>query len=442
MLLLISFLFLITLSISVVYLSKLKLLVSPAAIFCTLSIFHVIIPAIFIQLGILKTYPWNVYYLDDAIIFCFLCVLSYMFGFLMALRRYPGNHNFTKRFPNWKLNRVFLFAMGIMIIGIWARYQIVIGGGYFQVFRGGNNLMDSDSGVYSWLYQLENFPLIALLIILSWRFSHGYKTFGLFTIVLWTIEIIYWLPTGKKEAIILALALPYVCYYFVTRNLPSRKKVVAVGLFVILLFPLISVYRGSMENLDPSGTLIDVYDASMTQEVAENRGTFESVINRLSFIETTAAAIRLIDTGNYHLKFMENYVSGVLGLIPRFIWPDKPELSYGNQFGFDAGFLTRKDLYTSVSATYFGESFLNFSWFGFIPFFFVGFIFHVFYAICSSKMSIQSGAFLYCSLISNILYLGGTFAVYFPGAIKSLIIYGLVVYGLSVKLIFKNSRPI
>ncbi len=60
----------------------------------------------------------------------------------------------------------------------------------------------------------------------------------------------------------------------------------------------------------------------------------------------------------------ESYKNVPYMFIPRFLWPDKPEWKFWNEFGRTYGFLSSDDYQTSVGIGYLGEAYMNFGYLG------------------------------------------------------------------------------
>jgi hypothetical protein len=128
--------------------------------------------------------------------------------------------------------------------------------------------------------------------------------------------------------------------------------------------------------------------------------------------------MRLINTGQWDPFLGKSYGEGLMGLIPRLIWPNKPDMHYGTEFGHAAGYLSANDWHTSISVTFVGEAFLNFWWLGFIPFFLIGTIYGFIYNNAERGTHRQTWVLLYAVTLDTLLYVGGTFGGHFGGLLK------------------------
>jgi len=113
-------------------------------------------------------------------------------------------------------------------------------------------------------------------------------------------------------------------------------------------------------------------------------------------------------------------------VFPRILWLSKPEFHYGTEFGHAAGLLYVDDWFTSVSVTFPGEAFLNFGWFGFMPFFLLGLGYGLLYNQTRMSERAQTSTLLYAITLPTILYIGGTSALYIGGLLKLIPMYALL----------------
>jgi len=157
-----------------------------------------------------------------------------------------------------------------------------------------------------------------------------------------------------------------------------------------------------------------------------NPGTV--MLNRISLLEPLAACIRIIDEGIWEKFSGDSYIHLLYAFIPRFLFPGKPGLHYGNDFGHAAGVLSDFDFDTSVSVTFIGETYLNFGWIGVIVGFAFGLVFTVLYNLATSAVNKLTWLVIYALTLPSIIYFGGTFALYFGGLVKITPFYYILLF--------------
>ena len=332
----------------------------------------------------------------------------------------------------WRPGRVKI-AVFLLLVASWAaRVYIIDSDGYFQVQRATQGELEGP--LYAALRMIEQFALFAVVLLTAYAWGQNKppsKQLVRLVMILITIEFIYWLPSGRKEDTILSIMMPVATIYLLTGLRPSRKATVLFVCFVALFFPLSHYYRLAIElnltnlSAEEALSLIDLASSSADSAQADIRPT-DVIYNRVSLLEPISASMRLIQQGTWPMLLGQSYLEVLITVIPRVFWPSKPEFHYGNEFGHAAGYLGTDDEATSISVSYFGEAFLNLAWFGGLAMFFISFLFTVIFKLASTSRDRITGAFIFMLCVPSLLYLGGTFALYFGGLIKTLPFFYLI----------------
>lgn len=174
--------------------------------------------------------------------------------------------------------------------------------------------------------------------------------------------IVIYFTLGSKSLTIMVLGMPAVAYYQVKRRVPW-KTVIAVGLIaVFVIFPLYNTFRftdrdlGTARRMDLTIGMAGQWDQNQFAEVS-----VFAALKRMTLV-TSVAAI-LSDTGRWvDYRYGETLILAPIGLfIPRFLWPDKPNIGIGWEFGNTFRFTHAMDLETEVSPSLLGEFYWNFS---------------------------------------------------------------------------------
>ena len=422
----------------VVYLARVwptKHLVSPSSLYAALTAIHFAIPGLMLALeqGPRFINQANGRYAAEAMLFAFVALVSLQFGSLLVnsslFSRRRGARLSAKR--NWSSLAVLAGFVVLFVIGWAARIHIIESNAYFQILRTLQGELEGP--FYAAIRMAELFPLYALCIlaIMYWRPGKPPSRllrFGLAFAV--ASELAYWLPSGRKEPVILAILLPLLIRYLRSGKLPSAKTVGILLLVVAVLFPAAFMYRNAMETAGTGADLIDtVIAAAETAETGtanSDKTSGEIIFGRISLLEPLSASVRLSKEGDWEPMLGSSYAEALLSFAPRFIWPDKPDFHYGTEFGHAAGFLSSGDWLTSISVTYFGEAFLNFAWGGVFPMFVMGMILGGLYRQMSVSVRQETWLLVYVIALPTVLYIGGTFALHFGGLIKLLPFFFIV----------------
>ena len=156
------------------------------------------------------------------------------------------------------------------------------------------------------------------------------------------------------------------------RLIPWAAVGLGIGLLVVFPFQLLKRADLAQFQADPIGLFSKTLTIG-TDERLEMLGSFFVV--RLSYARELVYVTRALEFGLLEKQYGETYAAIIYQIIPRFIWPEKPELA--RWAGFDlprrVGLLESTDLSTSWAVNPFAEACYNFGLSGllwFIPVFF------------------------------------------------------------------------
>lgn len=411
-------------------------LVAPHSLYAFLTLLHFFLPGVLIGLGMAPDFSniRNAEYVLLAIVFAFAGLIVVQLGSNFAV---SGRFS-TSGVPAvtssatrpWKASKIFFVTVALLIIGWATRIYVIQSGAYLQIHRVEQGELEGP--FYAAIRMVEFFPLhvICLLSIRYWRpgahLSNYWHTAFYGCVI---SEILYWLPSGRKEGVVLAIVLPLLIRYMRMGKLPSWRAVSIFLGFLALLFPLTYLYRVALELGGGAGGMADISAAISEVIGGDNdygKTPGEIIFGRFSLLEPLSACIRIWQDGIWSPMMGTSYAFALLGLIPRFVWPGKPDLHYGNEFGYVSGIISPSDTLTSISVTFFGESYLNFGFAGLLPLLIIGFLFGIFYKNINTSKHAETWLLVYAISIPTILYVGGTFALYFGGLIKLLPFYYVV----------------
>ncbi len=415
---------------------RLRTLASPDSLYAALALQHFFIPGLLVGIGLAPAFvnASNQHFVLTAALFALMGLVAVQVGVKYGLharsirfrrQRHPGG------LPvQWRASRLLLVVVILLLLGWLTRLYIISSDAYFQIERTSQGQLEGP--FFAAIRMIELFPLnvVCILAIRHWRDERtSSESWGRALWLSVMAEVLYWLPSGRKEPVILAVVLPFLIRYLRTGWLPSyRAMAVMLGL-VAALFPIAFAYRYALEV---SGTSIVTQDPVAlialtlggSSEYGKSAG--EIVFGRMSLLEPLAACIRALEGGVWKPMLGESYALALLGLVPRFLWPGKPDLHYGNEFGYFAGLVSIRDTATSISVTFFGESYLNFGFGGVLPLAVIGLIFGLIYKQTLFSRRHETALLVYAIALPTILYVGGTFALYFGGLLKSIPFYYLV----------------
>lgn len=213
------------------------------------------------------------------------------------------------------------------------------------------------------------------------RLSAG-SSWNYYFMISMVVLLVYAIPSGSKFNWVVAFILVAMAFNYTVRLFRRWEATVGIiGLFLLLsiLMPLNAVYRDALLARDSSGQQSWGQAFSLLADTATSSGTFLPLLGdddqidslrtdymraRLSNIGIVAEILRYQERGG-ELREGLTYSYSVIGMIPRVLWPDKPEVSVGREISRVV--MGNDDDVTSVGLTLVGEAIYNFGLYS--PFF-------------------------------------------------------------------------
>lgn len=228
--------------------------------------------------------------------------------------------------------------------------------------------MQSDQGISSSLSFLQQFaPLFFFGWFLAWymmwakRLRASIAVPLLVTLSVMTGGVLYFTLGGKGLAFTL-LAMPALAYYEVKRKVPVKTVLVMVLLFVFIIIPMYNTFREVDRHLDVTRRVDRTLEmASKWNSDKYLDASIFAFLKRMSIVTSVAAIVS--DTGRWvDYRYGETLILAPIGLlIPRFLWPDKPNIAIGQEFGETFRLTNAVDRETSIACSMVGDFYWNFS---------------------------------------------------------------------------------
>jgi hypothetical protein len=98
----------------------------------------------------------------------------------------------------------------------------------------------------------------------------------------------------------------------------------------------------------------------------------QGLLDRLTMVAIDDSLISVTDRG--HSETLYVFATYFMNAIPHFLWPDKPEVTWGNRFAHEIGLLAPKDNTTGISFSPFADAYHDGQWFAILliaPFMFL-----------------------------------------------------------------------
>jgi hypothetical protein len=177
---------------------------------------------------------------------------------------------------------------------------------------------------------------------------------------------------GDSKELALRGALIVIMAKYLMDGSAPKKWLITTALGVVITFGVFQAYRLEVLQLrgqTRSAAAEDIKDNLSTALNSNvlSRGLLKSGLN--GFVARTSLKPTMETITNRvgkDVDYQYGYTLGLLfnGLIPRIIWPDKPDSSVGQLFNRQFGISADPDTY--ISATHLGELYWNFGWPGII----------------------------------------------------------------------------
>ena len=260
------------------------------------------------------------------------------------------------------LSRLFIVMFPLLVL-IWiGRFVLLSTGSYYHIYRTDYQFTSPFFSVFS---QLGGYGLIIVGALFLIAFSEERKRqknskFIIATTVL-ILECLWYGFAGAREPLAMTILVPVFAYLFIKGKIP--KKILAVLILAGLpLFAILGEYRYTastyytVSEINYSKTIPAFLDA---RKRINDQDVFANLIDR--FYDGKNLGYLLMHYSNdYDYEFGAMYKNIPFVFIPRFIYIDKPVFTtaLGNWYQLVAG--------GSTPITLWGESYINFSWFGII----------------------------------------------------------------------------
>ncbi len=228
--------------------------------------------------------------------------------------------------------------------------------------------MLSDQGISSSLSFLQQFaPLFFFGWFLAWYMMWAKRLRASIAMLLLVIlsamaVVVLFFTLGGKGLALTLLGMPALAYYEVKRKVPVKSVAAIVLLFVFIIFPLYNTFRDVNRNLDVNRRLDRTVELARrwTSDKYLDASVF-AFLKRMSIVTSVAAIVS--DTGRWvDYRYGETLVLAPIGLlIPRFLWPDKPNIAIGQEFGETFRMTNAVDRETYIAPSMVGDFYWNFS---------------------------------------------------------------------------------
>ena len=274
--------------------------------------------------------------------------------------------------------------------------------------------------------------------VLGWL-VYGRKSsrwFAVWLYALIAITVLHGISTGVLEEALIPIGVLFVVRWLFTRRVSLTVAACAIGL-ILFLSPVKSEYRRQLRLDESSGTEVsslsraslwieqaaiywsDTFSGSRDLEEATASAT-----SRADFIHQVAY-IHSMTPSEIPYQYGRTYSYFAVALIPRTLWPEKPQAGSANGFfAISYGLLTEEGAKTTTfGMSLLGEAFINFGWIGVILVMFVqGLTISVLERIFGSQKSGAGGQAVFVAFFVFFLNgMGSSAEILFGNIVQNLI---------------------
>jgi hypothetical protein len=202
----------------------------------------------------------------------------------------------------------------------------------------------------------------ALLWIQFWagRLNRVQKAF-LFAVAVPMVAIVLFGLLGGKEMAIVFISYPAVAFWYARRKLPWRAMAAFALLGIFVVFPLYNTFRNQRSSLETGRRISQALESAARWDRDQFLDqSVKAFMNRMSLVYCVGAILRDVPEAVPY-RYGDTLVLAPIGLfVPRILWPDKPTITIGREFGETFQLVNPVDDLTQISPTFTGEFYWNF----------------------------------------------------------------------------------
>jgi hypothetical protein len=370
-------------------------------------------------------------------------------GYRMGLKVYANRTRHDKPYP-WDCSRLVPLTIAIYALAWLVRYS------HGESLQAATfSMLLEQSPLPAYVRALSGpIPMFLILIVWGAHYSNpDRRDIFRLALVVTVGELIWAVIIGtSKSLFVLPIFLPMIPYIIFNRSIPLRRLALSVGVLIFLAYPYASALREVYFILDGP-------TRSVARELAFQQSSLWSTFNselignyatqameRSGGIGALNQLLQLDEQGRLNIRG-EFYWRAVVGLIPRFLWADKPILLEGVYFSAYlqgwTGNISDIDpaaISGSVAPTLFGSFFWNLGWPGvvltsFVLGFFSG---RVFSYLKRRNNLADPASFLYYVSILSLLDTTESEVVKFPSSL----VWSIAVAWVIIRALGWHKKPL
>jgi len=283
-----------------------------------------------------------------------------------------------------------------------------------------------------------------IIVIASYRYfssqGSGQAKWRILLIVISLFHFLLGLQTGMRGNFLYPGLLIVLGYVVARGRLPWRLLVAAIPILVFVVVPWLSLYKflGKEETI-PARVAVTSQQFAETEYRAAFELGLDSLVGR--FAGSSASTLSVFSQyypDPYPFEMGRSFLLTLEQLVPRVLWPEKPNLSLElDRYTVAVGMLPQEDDVdygvTSAKFDAISEYYLNFGPIGVLLFSLLhGYFFRILYYWLVKRSDYEIGASLYIVFfVLNLDFLG--VVQIFISATRQLVVWPVILYALSRK---------
>ncbi|VBB09403.1 Hypothetical protein LUCI_4693 [Lucifera butyrica] len=290
----------------------------------------------------------------------------------------------------WDSNKAIVLLPFLLVIAILSFYSLVqMSGGLSNYILNKQEAL-TEGGT---TYLMSGTSLIGMSLIIMQIIFCKYRKWKWVAIALVPLVLGQAILSGSKGVLFQPVLSAFIVFHYLRRPVKFRYLLALVLAFVIIT-PFINIYRNATEVGQISkGTEIF---ADFDRAEFSIMGRFHALDAFIYIIKDTPAVM------DYQLG--GTVLPIFVAWIPRFLWPDKPVISFGKVFGETYFGNIYSGTGTAPSPTIIGDGYINLHVAGVILVaFFGGVFFRTVYDYCIKRNAGPAGVFVYSQLILSMI---------------------------------------
>lgn len=339
-------------------LDKSNFIFTPLKLFTFVSLLYLILPGFYLINIKPESIFWslnkNFILLENISILIFITIFVFIFKTIEIIKIPTYRKNFN--------SNIILLSIFFLILSVYAKIYMYQSGAFFLE----DKYNDSINNIPRLITFLNNLHLwgFMLLFIYYFRITNGkifknkFYTYKYLAFIYFLITIIVPILQGRRFGVIFPILMLLGLYSFYNKmQLFKLSKYVILILIVFILITMLRLTQSVMlsKGMD-SGDILGVFTAFDTSILSV---LFDGIIGRLGNVYIVLNRIIEYKVTHGLEPVFNSFSLAFQGLIPAFIWPDKPDLSIGNILGKELNLINVENVLTGINAGWIGEGFYN-----------------------------------------------------------------------------------